>query len=100
MDKIIAFLKKWIATSSQKQKLTAALLVFRVLSTLGLMVIQGASGSTGDPLDSTPFYFLGVFAKLIVVLLLIVASSMVFGRSRSFAEGAARSGSSRSQMLR
>jgi flagellar biosynthetic protein FliO len=80
MNKFIALFKNWLESSSRKQKLTAALLVFSILSTLGLMVIKGASGSSGDPLESTPFYFIGVFVKLIVVLLLIVASSVIFRR--------------------
>ncbi len=80
MNNLITLFKKWLETSSQKQKLTVALLVFSVLSTLGLFVIKGASGGTSDPLESTPFYFVGVFVKLIVVLLLIVASSVIFRR--------------------
>lgn len=80
MTKLMVLLKNWLETSSQKQKWTAALFVFSILSTIGLMVMQGASGATGDPLESTPFYFIGVFVKLIIVLLLIVASSVFFRR--------------------
>ena len=80
MNKLVTLFKNWLETSSPKQKLTVALLVFGVLSTVGLMVMTGASGTGSDTLDSTPFYFVGVFAKLIVVLLLIVASSIIFRR--------------------
>ncbi len=80
MNKLMLLLKNWLETSSQKQKLTAALLVFSILCTLGLMVMKGASTSNTDPLASTPLYFISVFVKLIIVLLLIVASSMIFRR--------------------
>jgi flagellar protein FliO/FliZ len=80
MNRLMMLLKKWLETSSQKQKLTTALFVFGILSTIGLMVMRGASGTIDDPLESTPFYFIGVFVKLIVVLLLIVASSVIFRR--------------------
>lgn len=80
MNKLVTLFKNWLETSSPKQKLTVALLVFGVLSTVGLMVMTGASGTGSDTLASTPFYFVGVFAKLIVVLLLIVASSIIFRR--------------------
>ena len=80
MDKYVTLFKTWLETSSQKQKLTAALFVFSILCTLGLMALKGTAGPTGDPMDSTPFYFISVFAKLIVVLLLIVASSIIFRR--------------------
>lgn len=79
MNKLIALLKNWLETSSRKQKWMAALFVFSILSTLGLMAIKGA-GTAGDPLASTPFYLIGVFLKLIIVLLLIVASSVIFRR--------------------
>ena len=73
-------LKKWFETSTQKQKLTAVLLGFSLLSTVALLVIKGTSGATDDPLGSSPFYFVGIFAKLIGVLLLIVVSSIIFRR--------------------
>jgi len=71
---------KWLQTSSQKQKYTAALFAFSLLSTTGLMFVKGSSGTMDDPLQTSPFYFIGVFAKLAVVLLLILACSAVFGR--------------------
>lgn len=80
MNKLVVRLKNWLETSSPKQKLSVALLVFGVLSTLGLMIMTGASGASSDPLESTPLYFVGVFVKLIVVLLLIVVSSFIFRR--------------------
>jgi flagellar biosynthetic protein FliO len=80
MDKLVKLFRNWLETSSQKQKLTAALLVFSVLCTLGLLALKGGSASASDPLESTPLYFIGVFVKMIVVLLLIVASSVIFRR--------------------
>ncbi len=73
-------LKKWFETSTQKQKLTAVLLGFSLLSTVALLMMKSASGATDDSLGSSPFYFVGVFAKLIGVLLLIVVSSIIFRR--------------------
>ena len=80
MDKLTAWIKNWLATSTQKQKLTAALVVLGVLSTVGLMVMTGASSTSIDPLETSPFYFVSVFIKLIIVLLLIVGSSIIFRR--------------------
>lgn len=80
MNKLIGLFKNWLETSSQKQKWTAVLFVFSSLSTIGLMVMTGSSEATGDSLEATPFYFIGVFVKLIIVLLLIVASSVIFRR--------------------
>lgn len=76
----VTLIKKWFETASQKQKLTAALLVFSLVSTVVLFVVNGSSKTATDPLSSTPFYFVGVFVKLIGVLLLIVASSIIFRR--------------------
>ena len=80
MNRLILLFKNWLETSTQKQKLTAALLVFSILSTMGLMVMKTASASTADPLESGPLYFVSVFAKLIVVLLLIFVCSVTFRR--------------------
>lgn len=77
---VVTMIKKWFETASQKQKLTAALLGFSLLSTVALFAMNGSSKSAADPLSSTPFYFLGVFIKLIGVLLLIVVSSILFQR--------------------
>jgi flagellar biosynthetic protein FliO len=80
MNALLISLKKWLETSSQKQKYTAALLAFSLLATFGLMLMKGSSASVDDPLQASPFYFFGVFAKLGVVLLLILACSAVFRR--------------------
>jgi flagellar biosynthetic protein FliO len=77
---LIVMIKKWFETASQKQKLTAALLGFSLFSTVVLLVMNGSSKTATDPLGSTPFYFVGVFVKLIGVLLLIVVSSIIFRR--------------------
>jgi len=78
--KPMIMLKKWFETASQKQKLTAALLVFSLLSTIALFAMNASSKTATDPLGSTPFYFVGVFVKLVGVLLLIVVSSIIFRR--------------------
>lgn len=80
MEKLVKLFRNWFATSTPKQKTTVALLVFGVLSTLGLMLMTGTAGTGSDPLESSPFYFFSVLVKLIIVLLLIVASSMIFRR--------------------
>jgi flagellar biosynthetic protein FliO len=80
MSALMISFKKWLATSSQKQKYTAALFAFGLLSTFGLMLMQGTQGTMDDPLQASPFYFIGVFAKLAVVLLLILACSVIFRR--------------------
>lgn len=80
MMKLVLMLKKWFETASQKQKLTVALMVFSLFSTVALFAMNGSSRTATDPLESTPFYFVGVFLKLIGVLLLIIASSVIFRR--------------------
>jgi flagellar biosynthetic protein FliO len=77
-------LKKWLATSSPRQKLVAALLVFSLLATGVFLSLGGSSETSGNLLDSTPLFFLGVFVKLVGVLLLIVASAVIFRRWSSF----------------
>jgi flagellar biosynthetic protein FliO len=77
-------LKKWFATSTTRQKLTAALLVFSLLATGALFALDGSSGASSDSSGSTPLYFLGVFVKLVGVLLLIVASAVIFRRWSNF----------------
>jgi flagellar biosynthetic protein FliO len=80
MNPLMLSFKKWLQTSSQKQKYTAALLVFSLFSTFALLMMKGFSGAMDDPLQASPFYFIGVFAKLGVVLLLILACSAIFRR--------------------
>lgn len=76
----IQLLKKWLETSTPRQKLTAVLLIFSLLATGALFALGGSSGTSTDPLGSTPLYFFGVFVKLVGVLLLIVASAVIFRR--------------------
>jgi flagellar biosynthetic protein FliO len=80
MNTLMISFKKWLETSSQKQKYTVVLLAFSLLSSFVLLMIKGASGTMDDPLQTSPFYFIGVFAKLGVVLLLILACSAIFRR--------------------
>lgn len=90
MSKPSELLKKWFETSTPRQKLTAALLVFSLLATGALFALDGASGNSTDPLSSTPFYFLGVFVKLVGVLLLIVASAVLFRRWSNYSPAGSR----------
>ena len=80
MNNLVVLFKKWFETSSRKQKLTAGLFTFSLLSTLVLFMLNGTSKTTDDPLGSSPLYFMGVFIKLGGVLLLIVACSSLFRR--------------------
>lgn len=75
-----AAVKKWFETSTPRQKLTAGLLGFSLLATGLLLALGGASETSGGPLAATPLYFAGVFAKLVGVLLLIVACAILFRR--------------------
>lgn len=80
MNALMISFKKWLETSSRKQKYTAALFAVGLISTFGLLLMKGSPESMDDPLRSSPFYFMGVFAKLAVVLLLILACSVVLRR--------------------
>lgn len=80
MDAVLANIKKWIETSSKKQKVFASLLAFSLLTTGVLFSLGDTSNVATDPLGSTPFYYVSAFVKLIAVLLLIVGSSVVFRR--------------------
>ena len=80
MPEVMAFIKKWLETSSKKQKLTAALLAFGLLTTGILLSLGGGSGATSDSSGSTSFYLVSAFVKFMGILLLIVGSSVVFRR--------------------
>jgi flagellar biosynthetic protein FliO len=80
MAEIVTKIRKWLETSSKKQKLVVALLAFSLLSTGVLLSLGGTASVAQDPLSSTPFYFLSAFVKMMAVLLLIVSSSVVFRR--------------------
>ncbi len=47
MNALMISFKKWLQTSSQKQKYTAALLAFGLLSTIALMLMNGIIGNDG-----------------------------------------------------
>lgn len=80
MEPLIANIKKWIEGKSKKQKFFISLITFSVLATGALFSMGTTSSVANDPLNATPFYYLGAFIKLIAVLLLIVACSIVFRR--------------------
>lgn len=79
MSGILAWIRKWLETSSKKQKLVASLLAFSLIATSALLAMGGGAATT-DPLGSTPFYFVSAFVKLLGVLLLIVGLSVIFRR--------------------
>ncbi|MCX6078657.1 MAG: flagellar biosynthetic protein FliO [Chloroflexi bacterium] len=76
----LAIIQKWLKDSSPRKKLFSVILAFSLLSTGILIMISGSADSAGDPLASTPLYFLSVMVKLVGVLLLIVASAVIFRR--------------------
>jgi flagellar biosynthetic protein FliO len=76
----LSVLKKWFEASTPRQKLTAGLLGFSLLATGLLLALGGVAETPGGPLAATPLYFAGVFAKLVGVLLLIVACALLFRR--------------------
>jgi len=80
MSAIMAFIRKWLDTSSKKQKLTVSLYLLGFVVTIVLLSLGGASQAVNDPLGSTPFYFVSAFVKLLGVLLLIVGSSVLLRR--------------------
>jgi len=77
---MIASLRKWFDGLGKQQKIFVAVLAFSLICTVALFSIGDASSVTGDPLGSTPFYFLSAFVKLVAVLGLIVGVSVVFRR--------------------
>lgn len=81
MDALLDFVKRWFETSSKKQKWTAVFTIVGMICTAALLSMNGSAQTTRDPLGSTPVYFVGAFIKLLVVLLLIVASA-IFARRR------------------
>lgn len=84
MISLTKFFKKWLATSTPRQKLAAGLLFFSLLATGAFYGLSDSSGRLHDPLGSASLYFFGVFVKLIGVLLLIVASAIIFRRWSNF----------------
>jgi flagellar biosynthetic protein FliO len=80
MNHLPMLLKKWVESSSRKQKWTAVLTIVGLFCTVVLLSINGGADNTGDPLGSTPLYFAGAFIKLVVVLLLILASAVFIRR--------------------
>jgi len=80
MNDLLSLFKRWLETSSKKQRWIAVLMVVGLLCTVVLLSINGGAKTPGDPLGSTPLYFAGAFIKLAVVLLLIVASAIIARR--------------------
>lgn len=80
MNSLWIFLKRWLETSSRKQKWTAVLTVIGLLCTIALLSVNGGSQPSRDPLGSTPLYFAGAFIKLFIVLLLIVVCAILARR--------------------
>jgi flagellar biosynthetic protein FliO len=80
MNNLLTFLKKWIETSSRKQKWTAVLTIFGLVCTIILLSLDGGSQTTRDPLGSTPLYFAGALIKLLMVLLLMVIGAILARR--------------------
>ena len=80
MNSITAYIRKWLETSTQKQKVIAAMAAVGVLASAVLFSLTNSANVSSDPLSTTPFYYMSAFVKLMVVLLLIVGSSIVARR--------------------
>lgn len=80
MQSLLASVRRWLETSSLKQKVMAGLLIFALLMTGILLTLGGGAGVAADPFASTPLYYFSAFIKLIIVLLLIFGSAAVYRR--------------------
>ena len=78
MSNLLEALKNWWLHSSPKKKALAGLTLVSLLA-CGMLLMSGSDGSATQPGDST-FYYLGVFLKLIGVLLLIVGGAVLLLR--------------------
>jgi flagellar biosynthetic protein FliO len=76
MSSLLTAFRRWLETSTRKQKWTVVFTAVGLLCTVALLSMNGGSGTSRDALGSTPLYFAGALVKLIVVLLLIVASAL------------------------
>ena len=76
MNNLLILFKRWLETSSKKQKWTAILTVVGLICTVALLSLNGNAETPRDPLGSAPLYFASAFIKLVVVLLLIVVSAL------------------------
>jgi flagellar biosynthetic protein FliO len=80
MDKI-TLIKKWLDAGGSRRKWTVALISLSILATAVLFI---STGSTPAPqygaLEPTPLYFIGIIAKLIAVLLLIIGAAVLLRR--------------------
>ena len=77
---LISRVTDWYKNSSPQKKLMAALLLFFLLISVVIVLLGSSTGSSKDPQESTPLYFLGVMVKLIGVLLLIVLCAILLRR--------------------
>jgi len=82
---LISRVTDWYKNSSPQKKMMAALLLFCLLISVVIILLGSSTGSSKDPLESTPLYFLGVMVKLIGVLLLIVLCAILLRRWTSLA---------------
>ena len=80
MQPLVTAFKKWYASASKQKKVLAGVGVFSLLCTGVLLSLSGSSSAQSDTLDTSPLYMLGVFVKLIGVLLLIVGAAIVLRR--------------------
>jgi len=73
-------IKIWYKNCSPKKKQQIVLILLGVLATCSLLILTGSSDSQNDALAFTPMYYVGVFIKLIGILLLFVGGAVVFRR--------------------
>ncbi len=79
-DKTFQTIKQWWAAADQKKRWMAGLFALSVVATSVLFMTTGADGGTAADIGSSPLYYLGVFVKLLGVLLLIVGGAVVLRR--------------------
>lgn len=87
MENFLSLVKKWIETSTAKQKVVAGVLVFSIVCTIILAALGSGSTAASDPLGSSAYYFASAFIKLIIVLLLIVGCGILLRRWQQSAPG-------------
>jgi flagellar biosynthetic protein FliO len=77
---LIEALKNWVVTSSKQKKWVAGLCVVGVVATILLFSLTNSTSPASNPMETDSFYFVGVAAKLMGVLLLIVGGAVVLRR--------------------
>jgi flagellar biosynthetic protein FliO len=86
----LSLIKKWLDAGGKRRKWMVALFSVSILITAILFISTGSAPEYGA-LEPTPLYFVGIIAKLIAVLLLIIGGA-IFLRRWQVKGGLGRSG--------